>query len=145
MAGVKVPDIGKYIDRIEDRIRSGRHIDAAADAMADALSKAAARYIGGDLRMSGVRGGGSARIEPGATSGLSISVRSGGVYGLADSGRRRAVAAEAAPGSALATPFGPRRRVKGSTWGGFHITERHAREAFAEGIGAYMDALDWWD
>jgi hypothetical protein len=142
VAGVKVPDIGKYIDRIEDKIRNGRQIDAAADAMADSLRQATGRYLGG-LSMSGT--GRAVSVEAGPSSGHSITVRSGGAYGLADSGRRRAVPAVAAPGRALQTPWGPRQRVRGSTWAGFNITERHAAEAFSAGIAAYMNELDWFD
>lgn len=140
MAGI---DLTRHIDRIENEVRSGRQIDAAARAMADSLRDATARYLGGDLTMSGT--GESATVEVGDQSATRLSVRTGGVYGLADGGRRRAVEAEAETGKALATPWGPKQRVKGSTWAGFGITAAHGREALRDGIAAYMDNLEFGD
>jgi hypothetical protein len=140
MAGV--PDLTRYIDRIEERVRQGPHIDSAVAAMTESLANAARAHLGGDLTMSGT--GQEAIIEPGRADGHQLTVRTGGVYALADTGRRRAVDAEAAPGEALATPFGPRRRVRGSTWPGFGITERHGRDALQEGIRAFMRDLQWF-
>jgi hypothetical protein len=108
--------------------------------MAEALREAAAGYLGGDLTMSGA---GTASIEVGDRARSRLSVRSGGVYGLADTGRRRAVEAVAETGTALATPWGPRQRVAGSTWGGFGITAAHGRDAIRAGIQAYLDALEF--
>lgn len=133
-------DLTRHIDRIEQQIRGGRQIDAAATAMADSLREATARYLGGGLSMSGA---GSASIDVGDRTSSRLSVRSGGVYGLADGGRRRAVAAEAEQGSALSTPWGPRQSVKGSTWAGFDITGRHGRDAIRAAIAAYIDNLEF--
>jgi hypothetical protein len=108
--------------------------------MAEALRAATAGYLGGDLTMSRA---GSATIEVGDRSSSRLSVRSGGVYGLADGGRRRVVDAEVATGTALNTPWGPKQRVKGSTWGGFGITAAHGRDAIRAGIEAYMANLEF--
>ena len=115
----------------------------AGDAAVKVMRQATAAVIGGDLTMSGLKRGGAARIEakPGRNR-VTIEL-SGGAYTLADKGRRRAVAATARPGSALATPFGPRMAVRGSTTAGAHITDRAGPKALDEAADAIVDDLDW--
>jgi hypothetical protein len=108
--------------------------------MAKAMRAATARAIGGDLRMSGSDAG-AARIEPSTSAGEASVEMSGATYALADKGRRRSRPARARRGHALATPWGPRVSVRGSTWAGFDITDRTARKAITAGVKALDGAI----
>jgi hypothetical protein len=124
------------LDALTERVTSSATTTATAVAMADALTDIAAGYLGGDLTMSGV---GSAVIDPATADGAAV-VRTGGVYGLADGGRRAVRRATAPRRSALATPWGPRASVAGSTWAGFHITDRARGDVLEAGRQAIRDA-----
>lgn len=112
---------------------------AAAEAMASTLSDVAAQYMGGDLALSGTKRG-AAVITPDERGGAAI-VRTGGVYGLADGGRRVVRPALAPRRSALTTPWGPRASVSGSTWAGFGITDRARGDVFEAGRRAFREAV----
>lgn len=132
-------DLTRRLDRLVRRVENQVHT-AAADAMAEAFRDGVARKLGGDLTFSG--GAGTVRVKGEAERGR-ITVNVGGAYGLADQGRRRAVQARAGKGRALATPFGPRRSVRGSVWRGFGITRQYGRRAIGAGVDALMDDVDW--
>ena len=112
------------------------------DAAVKVMRQATAAVIGGDLAMSGLKGG-PARIEAKPGRNRVVVEMSGGAYTLADKGRRRAVPAKARPGSALATPFGPRLSVRGSTTAGAHITDRAGPKALDEAAERIVDDLEW--
>lgn len=138
--------LAQTVEDVAERATSAATTRAAARAMADELRDVTERYLGGDLTMSGAKPRASARIEPQSSKG-SASVETGGAYGLADLGRRRAVPARGKRkrgkrGRALRTPWGPRVSVDGSTWAGFDITERAARDVFKAGTDAVTEALE---
>lgn len=134
-------NLTKYLKELEERIEDPALLKAGAEAMAESMKKATARYIGADLRMSNFRGGPPTFKTENAKGQATLEI-GGGTYALADTGRRQAKRAYARRGSALDTPWGPRASVRGSTWGGFHITERHAPEALDDGIRAIIYELD---
>jgi hypothetical protein len=144
-------NLSRYVAELRKEIEDPALLQFGADAMAETMQRATARFIGGDLRMSNFPGaaptfktttkGGAATLEIG-----------GGTYALADRGRRQATPARAghrrgkARGGgrrrALRTPWGPRASVQGSTWSGFHITDRYADIALDDGKRAIIAALD---
>jgi hypothetical protein len=127
------------VDKLDD-IDTAR----AGDAAVKVIKAATARVIGGDMRMSGLKRGGPARIESkGGGKNSVVVTMSGAAYSLADKGRRRAVAAKARPGSALATPRGPRASARGSTTRGAHITERAGPKALKAAADQIVEDLDW--
>jgi hypothetical protein len=129
-------DLVEKLDDIDTR--------RAADAAVKVMHDATARVIGGDLRMSGLDHGGAARIESKRSGRNQVVVTmSGASYTLADKGRRRAVPARARRGSALATPFGPRASVRGSTSRGHDITDRYGPKALDKAADVIVDDLDW--
>jgi hypothetical protein len=132
-------DLTGHLDRLVRRVETQVHTEAGAE-MADTLQRGAQSAMGGDLTFSG--GGGTVRIEGDADVGRAV-VKVAGAYGLADKGRRRQVEAVAGRGSALRTPWGPRRSVRGSTWRGFGLTDRYGRDALRAGIDAVVDNVDW--
>jgi hypothetical protein len=132
-------DLTGHLNRLVQRVETQVHVEAG-DAMADTLQRGAQSAMGGDLTFSG--GGGTVRITGDAVVGRAV-VNVAGAYGLADKGRRRAVPATAGRGSALRTPWGPRRSVRGSTWRGFGLTDRYGREALQVGVDAVVDNVDW--
>ena len=121
-----------------DNVDTRRAADAAVKVMRDAT----ARVIGGDLAMSGLRGG-RARIESKGTGrNVVVVTMSGGAYTLADKGRRRAVPAKA-KGRPLSTPWGPRMSVRGSTTRGHDITGRTGPKALDKAADQIVDDLEW--
>ena len=133
-------NLSKYVKELEQKIEDPKLLKAGAEAMAESMRKATARYIGGDLRMHNFRGG-PPTFKTENAKGLATLEIGGGTYALADKGRRQAKRAFAR-GRALDTPWGPKASVKGSTWGGFNITERHSAEALDDGIRAIIFELD---
>ena len=65
----------------------------------------------------------------------------GATYALADKGRRRAVPARSARG--LATPWGPRVSVKGSTTAGFGIGAAAGPDVLAPASTPYVNVWGW--
>jgi len=128
-------DLTQYVERIEKRIESPAVTQAASEAMAEEVTTAVKVALGGDLAMSGMRGG-RARIDPKVRPHQAVVSVSGAAFTLIDKGRRRAVRAKAAPRSGLATPWGPRASVKGSTTAGQHVLDRVASKAFSAGAEA---------
>jgi hypothetical protein len=126
-----VPNLTKYADIAEQRLTDPTVAAAAASAMVE--------QVGVDLRMSRA---GKLIIGPESSSGRA-AVAVGGAYRLADQGRRRVVRAYARPGSALATPWGPRASVAGSTTKGFAITDEAHASAFKAGRQAGVDSIGW--
>ena len=115
----------------------------AADEAAKVMKQATARVLGGDLSMSGLRGGGRARIETKGTGRNRVVVSmSGAAYTLADKGRRRAVPAKA-KGRPLSTPWGPRMSVRGSTTRGHDITGTAGPKALDAAAEQIVRDLDW--
>lgn len=134
-------NLTRYLKELEDQIEDPRLLKVAAEAMAESMRKATARYIGGDLRMSNFRGDAPTFKTETKTGAATVEI-GGGTYALADTGRRQAKRAYPRRRRALSTPWGPRASVRGSTWGGFHITERHAPDALDDGIRAIVFELD---
>lgn len=132
-------DLTQHLERIERRIDSPAVTSAAADAMAVEVEAATRAALGGDLTMSGLRGG-RARIEATTRPHQAVVTASGAAFTLADKGRRRAVRAKAKPRSAIATPWGPRASVNGSTTAGKDILGTAAARAFDAGATAAADA-----
>lgn len=143
----KLPDpnvavnLSKYVTELAERIEDPALLKAGAEAMAESMKRATARYLGSDLRMHNFRGDAPTFKTETKTGAATVEI-GGGTYALADGGRRQAKRAYPRRGRALSTPWGPRASAKGSTWGGFHITERHAPEALDDGIRAIIFALD---
>lgn len=133
-------NLSKYVEELAERIEDPALLKAGAEAMAESMKRATARYLGSDLRMHNFRGPAPTFKTENAKGEATLEI-GGGTYALADGGRRQAKRAYAR-GRALSTPWGPRASVKGSTWGGFHITERHAPEALDDGIRAITFELD---
>jgi hypothetical protein len=134
-----VPNLTKYADIAEQRLTDPTVAAAAASAMVEQVRSVASRHVGVDLRMSRA---GKLIIGPESSSGRA-AVAVGGAYRLADQGRRRVVRAYARPGSALATPWGPRASVAGSTTKGFAITDEAHASAFKAGRQAGVDSIGW--
>jgi hypothetical protein len=131
-------DLAGHLERLTRRVED-QQFPRAAERMAETLSDGARSAMGGDLTFSG--GAGTVRIEGEAERGR-VVVTVSGAYALADKGRRSAVSAKAT-GRGLRTPFGPRRSVKGSTWGGFGITSRYGRQALRAGVDGVVDEVEW--
>ena len=134
-------DLSRYVKELGEVVKDRGVLEAAAEAMAEEMKTATARYIGGDLRMSNFRGA-AVEFRTETRSGEVTVEIAGGTYGLADKGRRQARRAWARRGSALATPWGPRASVRGSTTTGFNITDKHSDDAFDAGIRAVVAELD---
>jgi len=117
-------------------------MQAAGEAMRDAMREATARYIGADLRMSGFRGA-AVDFDLDVSDTAATLTLSGGTYALADKGRRRASKRlyaqpyrKSGRRAALATPRGYRRSARGSRTAGFNITDRHGQDSLDEGVEA---------
>lgn len=124
---------------LERRATGPATMSAAADAMGEALLDVAARALGGDVTMSGT--GRAVTVEPQSTDGVA-TVRAGGAYGLADAGRHRERrATRRGRRGGLATPWGPRASVAGSTWAGLRIGDRAGRDVYDAGRQAIRDAV----
>ena len=93
--------------------------------------------MGGNLTLSGLRSGPSV-IKADSSSGRAEVVLQNTT--LADKGRRRSTRAKAR-GRALATPFGPRASVAGSTTTGKQFIDRGSDDAFDAGIEAAMSVI----
>lgn len=137
-------NLSRRITLLEQHIEGTGPSKAAADAMHDAMVTATQRYVGADMSMSGFKGG-PATFKVEAKPERAVLTLSGGTYALADKGRRRARRRLYAKPrrrrgrrSALDTPRGWRRLARGSRWGGFHITERHAPDALDQGMAAAL-------
>lgn len=127
------------VDDLED-IDTRRGAEAAVEVM----KRATAAVIGGDLRMSGLKRGGPARIEVKSAARNHVTIEmSGASYTLADKGRRRRVEARARRGSALATPAGPRASARGSTTRGHNITDRAGSKALDKAADEIVRGLEW--
>lgn len=133
-------DLTKPLEDLQRRLVSPVVTQQGAKAMADVMRKATASAIGPDLRLSHFRGG-PVQIEAKGTIGVATTTISGAAYALADKGRRRARRRIYPRGHALATPFGPRASVKGSTARGHNITERASPQAYEAGKKAILDAV----
>lgn len=134
-------NLSKYVEELAERIEDPALLKAGAEAMAESMKHATARYLGSDLRMHNFRGDAPTFKTETKTGAATVEI-GGGTYALADKGRRQAKRAYPRRGRALDTPWGPRASVKGSTWDGFNITERHAPEALDDGIRAIVFELD---
>jgi hypothetical protein len=139
----------RHIDNVVANIRSKQPADAAAAAMASTMRTATIRYIGVDLKMSGFPGAPVTFPTKLTTAERAVLELGGSTYALANEGRKtvrpRIYAepfVEVGRRPALATPKGYRRSVKGSTWPGFRITERHGSEALAAGVKAAQQVIE---
>lgn len=132
-------DLTGHLDRLVQRVEA-QVFTHAAEAMAEQLRQVAADAIGGDLTLSG--GGGTVIIDGEARHGQLV-VTVGGAYRLVNDGRRSVVPAVAAPGSALSTPWGPRRSVRGSRTAGKHVTENGASRVFRAGRDGVAAEVLW--
>jgi hypothetical protein len=137
-------------DEAVEAVTSPKVQQAAAEAMEKAMSEGTRTIIGGgDLRLSGWRGAPmSFDADYTAGSGVVRLPLKGGTYALADEGRKRARKKIRPKGRkrrgqrrpTLATPYGPRVSVKGSTWSGFHLTDRLAPKVLDEAEEAAVAA-----
>lgn len=133
-------NLSRYVDELRADITDPALLKIGAEAMADEMRKSLALYIGGDLRMSRFPGA-PPTFTTSSSKGEATLELGGGTYALADKGRRQAKRARARRGSALRTPWGPRRSVRGSRWPGFSVTERHAAGALEAGVDAITAAV----
>lgn len=124
---------------LTERATGAATMTIAAEAMGDALVAAAGRYLGGDATMSGT--GRTVTVETDGAAGTA-TVTPGGAWGLADGGRRVVRPARRPRGKrGLATPWGPRASVKGSTWPGFGIGAAAQTEVADAGRQAIREAV----
>lgn len=123
--------------------------EAVADALERAMEEGSRTLIGGgDLALSNWRGA-PITFAAGYTGGTGIVKLplSGGTYALADLGRRKARKTLRSKGrkrkgkrrTPLMTPWGLRTSVKGSTWEGFHLTDRLSPKALDAAQEAALD------
>ena len=137
-------DLTAPLDQLAAQLASGAPARAGAAAAAEVMQEATARVLGGDLAMSGLKGGDTAEFDTSHTEATAVVVAGvGPVFALADTGRKRRVPAHAARRSALATPWGPRVSVEGSVWEGFGITSSAGPEALRAAGTALVESLEW--
>ena len=130
-------DLTQYVRELGKRVESKSVADAAAEAMEESITSAARKAMGGNLTLSGLRAGPSVIKADSSSGRAEVTLQN---TTLADKGRRRASPARAR-GRALATPFGPRMSVKGSTTRGKEFIEHGSDDAFDAGIDAAMSVI----
>lgn len=134
-------DLTKYVKALEVLTKDPRILQVGATAMVDEMKRATARYIGSDLRLSGFRGA-AVEFATENKAGQAVVQIKGGTYAIADSGRHSSGRIRSRRARALRTPWGPKSSVRGSTWAGFGITDKHVPDAYDAGAKAIIAELE---
>ena len=131
-------DLSRFIKELAEKVESPATAQAAAEAMEREFTIVAKGAMGGDLKLSGLHAGPTVIKAESSGGEAELQIRN---ITLTDKGRRRATRAKAR-GRALATPFGPRASVAGSTTQGKDVLDRGSESTFAAGIKAAMSQLE---
>lgn len=136
-------------EEAEKAVTSPKVQEAAAKAMEKGMTVGTRVALHGGLNLSGFRGAPIAfeADYTGGTGKVTLPLK-GGTYALADKGRRRARRVIRPKGRkrkgqrrpTLATPWGPRVSVKGSTSPGFGLTDRLGPKALDDAEEAARSA-----